>query len=321
VTDAEETSWRSRPRADTRERRNQDRRERPPHSDFYRDEELRLFDVMLVVWRHKLLVLGIGMSCAVLAYGCAKLLPKRYSSTIVVAPATDDPSSHLGGFGGAAAQLGGLAALAGMSVNTSTQRAETVAILSSVEVVDRYIRENSLLPVLYPKAWDAGRRRWKSDGHSAPPTLWVADQFFVNGVREIVDDPKTGMVKLTVTWMDPKLCAQWANGLVAAVNSYMRSEAISNGQRNIAYLDGETHRTVVLDQLQGIYAMREAQLKRVMLARGNEEFALKVIDRAMVPERPSSPRPIIWTAVAFALGLIAAAVFVCARAAMRAVQP
>jgi uncharacterized protein involved in exopolysaccharide biosynthesis len=53
------------------------------------------------------------------------------------------------------------------------------------------------------------------------------------------------------------------------------------------------------------------EISKMMLARGNDEYALKVIDPATPPERPSSPVPLYWTLGAFfaTLGLCLMAAF------------
>lgn len=279
------------------------------------DDEVSLKELLELLWRARFALLGVALLSGVFAYGAAKLITKRYSASVVLSPVIEE-QSRMGGVGAALAQLGGLASLAGLPSAANSQRAETVAVLTSFDILDRYIRRNNLLPILYPDRWDPVNRRWMTGVHV--PSMWEADQFFASSVRDISDDAKTGMVTLTITWTDPVTAAKWANGLVALADEYLRGQVIRAAEGNIAYLDGEVRKTSVVDEQQGIYALRAAQVRRVMLARGSEEFALKVIDPAMVPARPAYPRPLIWTVVAFALGFVFSALLVCVRAARRA---
>jgi uncharacterized protein involved in exopolysaccharide biosynthesis len=43
-----------------------------------------------------------------------------------------------------------------------------------------------------------------------------------------------------------------------------------------------------------IYSLIESEIKKAMLARGDIEFALRVVDPAVVPEKPSSPKRWLW---------------------------
>jgi hypothetical protein len=47
----------------------------------------------------------------------------------------------------------------------------------------------------------------------------------------------------------------------------------------------------------------EEEIKKEMIARGRDEFALRVIDPAVPPEKESFPRPVLWTAGAFLGGI------------------
>jgi uncharacterized protein involved in exopolysaccharide biosynthesis len=54
---------------------------------------------------------------------------------------------------------------------------------------------------------------------------------------------------------------------------------------------------------QAIFSLLETEINKAMLARGNEEYAFKVLDPAFAPEKPSSLHPAIWTAIGVAGGL------------------
>ena len=53
----------------------------------------------------------------------------------------------------------------------------------------------------------------------------------------IKNNPKTGLVTLSLEWTDPELIAQWANNLVMRLNDHQREFAVSEAQRSIEYLN------------------------------------------------------------------------------------
>ena len=59
----------------------------------------------------------------------------------------------------------------------------------------------------------------------------------------------------------------------------------------------------------------EENIESVMLARGSEEYALRVIDRAIPPERASFPQPTVWMVAGVFLGSVLAMVFLLGRRA------
>jgi uncharacterized protein involved in exopolysaccharide biosynthesis len=122
---------------------------------------------------------------------------------------------------------------------------------------------------------------------------------------------------MTITWRDPQVAAKWANDLVRLTNEYQRDRALRESERNVAYLNSEAAKTNIVGVERAIYSLLENEIKKMMLARGNEEYALKVIDPAVAPEKQSSPRPLLWTFGGAVGGFLVAAVFVLFRHAWR----
>jgi uncharacterized protein involved in exopolysaccharide biosynthesis len=190
-------------------------------------------------------------------------------------------------------------------------------VLQSGALTEDYIQKNNLLPVLFYKQWDAQARRWKPTTKEKVPTLWKANEFFRKSVRKIVTDTKTGIVNMTITWTDPELAAEWANGLVKLTNDYLRNTAIQQSDRNIDYLTQQAAKTDVVGVRQAIYAILQTEINKEMLARGNDEYAFKVLDPAQAPERPSSFGAIALIAAGMVGGMMLSVIIVFSRLAWR----
>jgi len=108
---------------------------------------------------------------------------------------------------------------------------------------------------------------------------------------------------MTIKWKNPFQAAQWANGLVALTNAYLRDKAISEAERNITYLNGMVGKTNVVQEQEVIYALMQQQIDKEMIAKDRVEYALKVIDPAFPPEKPSSAGPILLGLLGCTLGL------------------
>jgi len=238
-------------------------------------------------WR---LILAVAFACAVLCGLAAWILPKKYEASVLLLPvARESSTDKLGGLSSIASQLGvgGLSELAGLS-NSGSFKAESVATLQSDALTEQYIQLNGLLPILYSKMWDPQLRAWKTHDPDKVPTLWKANDFFKKNIRQVSTNPKTGLVTLAIRWKDPKLAARWANDLVKLTNSYLRSRSLAESEQHIAYLQEQLAKTNVVPLQQSLYALMESEFKNQMLARGREEYALRVIDPATVPERAVS---------------------------------
>ena len=255
------------------------------------ENELTMGEQLHVIWAKKWRILALTILGAGIAGILAFIVRPRYQATALIMPVTQ--SSSEGGLGqlGAGSALGGIAALAGLRMGGEGKE-EALAVLQSRALTDLYIAQNNLLPILLK-------------GVKGAPTLWKANQLFKKSVRQVTSDSKTGMVSVSITWTNPVLAAAWANGLVTMTNDYMRNKAIREAERNIDYLNQQAAKTNVVEVKEGIYSLLLREINREMLARGSQEYALKVIDPAVPPEKPSSPHKLLWIFVGGVLGLFA----------------
>jgi uncharacterized protein involved in exopolysaccharide biosynthesis len=257
--------------------------------------ELRLAELINVLRRRKWLITWFAVAVTILAGVTGVLLPKQYKAVIVISPVTQTQGSAgalSGGVGSMLSSLGGLASLAGLAGN-DTKRAESLAVLQSEALTEKYIQQNDLLPILFDKKWDAQNKRWRVTDPAALPTPWKGNEYFKKNVRTVLTDPKSGLVTMTISWTDAHIAAKWANDLVAITNDYLRKKAIDESERNIAFLNEQAAKTDVVTVKQAIYSILQSEINKEMLARGNDEYAFKILDPAVAPERPSTPPAIL----------------------------
>jgi uncharacterized protein involved in exopolysaccharide biosynthesis len=131
---------------------------------------------------------------------------------------------------------------------------------------------------------------------------------FDKSIRTIVEDRARGTITLTVEWKRPGMAAAWANGLIDMANAELQGRAIDEADRDIAYLNEQLARTSNVDLQQSIYQIMEQQIKVAMIARGRKEFAFRVVDPAVVPERPVRPKRGLTAIIGALVGLLASAV-------------
>lgn len=279
-------------------------------------DELSLNEFVGALRRARWLILSLAVASILIAVVAVLVTPKTYTASTVLSPVTNTPGG--GGFGrvdSLLSQFGGLASLAGFSGLNDTSRSESLAVLQSEALTEAYVQKNDLLPILYARKWDAQRKQWTERNPRKVPTLWKANEDFTNKIRQLNIDSKTGLVTLRITWKDPQVAADWANGLVKMTNEYLRDKAIRESQRNIAYLNDQATKTDVVGVKQAIFTILQNEINKEMLARGSEEYALKVLDPAFAPEKPSSPKPVLWVSLALFGSLLLSLVLVFLRTA------
>ena len=105
-----------------------------------------------------------------------------------------------------------------------------------------------------------------------------------------VDQDKSGLITLSISWKDPEVAAQWANDLVKQLNEQLREQAIADSKKRVGYLEQELAKTTLQDMRAVLYNLLESEKQKAMLANVNEDFALEVIDPAVAPETREKPK-------------------------------
>jgi uncharacterized protein involved in exopolysaccharide biosynthesis len=264
-------------------------------------DEVNLRELLQLLWREKWIVFSLIVLTTGAATTAAVLLPKQYEAQAIISPVSSN-AKGAGLGGGQSSAVGGLASLIGISIGGDSNRAESIAVLQSEALTERYIRDHDLLPVLFPQLWDPVSRRWRVTDPKRIPTPWLGNKVFLR-IRTVAEDKKTGLVSVAIRWGDPDTAARWVNDFIALTNDDLRAKAIRESDQHIAYLNQEAAKTDVAQVRAAIYTVLESEIKNVMLARGPGDYALKVIDPAVPPERQSSPKPLILIPAGFAAGL------------------
>ncbi|MBF0190003.1 MAG: hypothetical protein HQL99_02515 [Magnetococcales bacterium] len=248
-------------------------------------QPLTLDDLLRNLLNQKWVILAATLLCLVATLTYALITPRLYQSEILLEPVSEDGKKG----GGTLAQLGGLAAMAGLSMGSGdTSKEAALAKLKSRIFIGEFIQDEKLLPVLFSDQWDASKQEWHDS--TRPPTLFKGVTLFKTQILKISEEKKSGLITLSVEWTDREQTARWANLLVERINLYLRTLAIEDTKRNMEYLNKELAKTTIVELKQVIASLLENQIKKVMLANRHHEYAFKVLDPAVVPELPIWPK-------------------------------
>jgi uncharacterized protein involved in exopolysaccharide biosynthesis len=261
---------------------------------FEHGDEIGIRQLVAAVWKDRWLVLGATILSVCIGVAYALLAPVWFRADVTLAPVGKQ------GVSGGLAQLGGLAALAGLSLPGS-EGGQPVAVLKSKSLVREFIVEQDLLPELFADKWSQDAKRWTVSG-DRQPDIRDGVKYFDEVVRTVGEDKKSGIVTLSIRWHDPGMAAEWANLLVQRVNERLRAQAIREAQTSIDYLQKEMLATSVVSLQQSIGRVLEGQMQTMALARANSEFAFKVVDPAVAPRRRESPKRALIAIASVVLG-------------------
>jgi len=212
-----------------------------------------------------------------------------YRSSTVLAPVRTDTSK--GGLSAALGQLGGLASLTGINIDTRDSRVEeALAVLQSREFIERFISDHKLLPILFPKKWDPRGEHW-SVPETKVPTPWRGYKYFSQKVLSIERDKKSGLITASIDWEDRDNAAAWANEIVERVNTEMRERALGEAVASTRYLEEEREHTQLVETRAAINHLIESEIAKKMIATVTKEFAFRVVDRALPADVTDILRP------------------------------
>jgi len=236
----------------------------------------------------------------------------EYLATLVASPSEAESTSA-----GSLAAAGDLGRLIGLSPQVTVSRKdEAIATLQSRGFLYEFIAEQRLLPVL-TQPGPLGKLRQKF-GANAEPKLADAYERFVGDVFRVEEDRRTGLIQLSVRWHEPEVTVRWLEALVVRLNDTMQAKARVRAAAAMDFLGAELAKTNQLEVRQAIYRLIEGQMKAAMLANVSGEFALRVIERPVVPD---VDRPIGMGLLArLLLGAFLAAAFVTGLVLLRSLR-
>lgn len=271
----------------------------PPYQNYPPEEKANLLDYWKVLVEYKKLIGITTITGVALALIVVLVTTPIYRAETLLAPVTEKKSTGLAAI---ASQYGGLAELAGVNVGGDSDVEESIATLKSRKLAVAFIKQENLMPILFPNDWDKDKKEWKNP--KKHPTYWQAYKYFDSKIRFVYSDNKSGLVTLVIKWKDPQFAATWANRLIELVNEKRRKEAIEEAEKSIAYLEQQLATTGVVEVQQAIYRLIEAQTKNKMVANTRSEYSFKVIDPAIVPNEAYSPKKLLLILFGILIGLI-----------------
>jgi uncharacterized protein involved in exopolysaccharide biosynthesis len=260
---------------------------------------------MCLLWSRKWIVATITLGAGIIAIIFALLIPDTYRAEALLAP--DDPN-RAGGLSSLEAQYGGLASLAGIDLGDSADDRTDLAleILKSRRFLTEFIDGHEILVDLMavdgwntdtgvskvdPSIYDVDAGKWVRE--VSPPRTTIPspqeayEQFM--GLLSVSQDKVTGFVSIAIEHYSPETAKQWVDWLVEDLNSSIMQRDIAEAEQAIEYLNGQISNTSLAGLQSVFFSLIEEQTKTVMLARMTDEYVLKTLDPAVVPEEKFRP--------------------------------
>jgi uncharacterized protein involved in exopolysaccharide biosynthesis len=289
----------------------------PQQMTYVQDDEIDLSELFAILWAEKWLITCITAAAAIISVVVSLLMTEIYRADATLAPSEVEQNA-----GGLSPQLGGAAALLGVSLGggNGNNVSNAIATLRSRQFIGRFIADNDLLVPLFASSWDKNEQRSVIDeeiynadsGHwlleYGPPNDQEAYRVFSNILSISGPARDSGIVTVAITWHNPMEAAMWLNKLIAALNQEVRARDVNEANSAIAYLRQQLEATQLVDMQRVFFQLIESQTRITMLADVRDEYVFRVIDPAVTPDRKLAPKraliAIIGTLAGGILGVI-----------------
>ena len=285
------------------------------------DETIDLSQVILSLWKNKVLILVVSIMFAVASVLYALSLPNIYVSKTHLVPQVENSSvsSSLGAYSN-------LAGMAGISLGSDGDNLsmEAMARIKSFDFFSsQFLPKIKLENLLAVESWnrktntitykeklfDAAAKKWIREV-KAPKSIIPSNQEAFREYKKIIsvtEDKKTKYVTLSIRHKSPYVAQNWVSIIVDNINESMRKETKDISDQSITFLNEKYEETSVNDLRKAIAELIDAQMQKLMFASVRNDYVYKTIESPLVPELKSSPNRavicIVGTLIGFFLSI------------------
>lgn len=277
------------------------------------EDEISIKDILDVAADGKIFIIFFSFLVFVASAAVLFSMPDKYESKVLLVPSDSFSSGGLSLPSG----LGGLAAMAGMSLGDPVNDKVTTAleILKSRKFISNFIVKNQLEQnLLAAKRWDedtnkiilneakfdSKKKQWLDEKEPSIRLIDAYDEF--SDLLSVYRDEKTGVVEVTITYYSPYLAKDWLQALILQLNETIKLQDVTEANKSMKFLEEQLEKVSVGDMQDVFYELIEQQMKIVLLANVREEYVLKTIDPAVVIEKSVGPSKLLILIISFFVG-------------------
>ncbi len=221
-------------------------------------KEIDIIALFKALWIERILVIKVCVACAIFGVFMALNSPKVYTTNVILAPESSDPSSSL-------SKLGGLTSMLGLKMGATMSSdaifpelyphvlASTDFQLSLFDIpvrtlenentktYYRHLIEDSFIPVWrWPQIWLSKLFEKKSEPKPLDPFFLTKEQTNICGLmRKIITcivDKKTGVVTISVSDEDKYTSALMADTVTSKLQQYITLYRTKKTRHDLEYL-------------------------------------------------------------------------------------
>ena len=280
------------------------------------DDDFKLSDLIDILRNSKRIIFSLALISLLCSSIYSIFSPDVYSSDSLLT-IVDDSEAGGSGFQNIATRYGGLASLAGVSINsgTSLKSDHIIATIKSRAFYEHIAKLDGIYPSLVAaKSYDSKTKilSFDEDLYDPEEKKWIQEkpsflsshyEFFIKNLT-VSADKKTGFIFLAFKHISPDFAFKMTKTIIQEANNIVRLQHVEETNKSLKYLNDELKKTMEIGTKDSISTLIDAQLKVKMIANVRENYVLRPIDDPYLPEWKSGPDRIRIVAISTIIGLI-----------------
>jgi len=260
-----------------------------------KDDEISLGDILEILFIRKKFILVLAVFGYLAGVITSNFLQPIYTSEVIMISQLESQSSS------SSSGLGALASMAGLNIGGDAANKEGVSALATLKsrtFLTEFIKNNNVKPKLFPELWSIEKEDWIGDAPSDINAVSILKKMITYKKKE------SGIITYQIDSNFPQLSEYLANNIITSINNYVRKQAVEEAEKSIVFLKKELSSTNLAGIQKTIYIQIEAHTQRKTLANARDQYAYKVIDKAVESLSPSWPNKLQVSLLGLVAGII-----------------
>ena len=251
-------------------------------------DELKLSDIISFFWKNKITIISFGFVFSILSVIYSLSLEDYYKSDAILYVEDSSQTS------GAISSLGNLASLAGISINSSGEKKDLLAIntMNSRVLLKKILEFDEVLPSLVAsKSFDKKSKKLEINKKFDLENPPIFSEIYKSYKEAFIvsQDKKTGLIYVSVEHLSPYFAKEFLDLIIKQTNQALQERDLKRSTDAINYLKGEYSKVNVIEIRERISNLIEAHLETQMTSRISNDYILKTVDPPHLPDKKSKP--------------------------------
>jgi uncharacterized protein involved in exopolysaccharide biosynthesis len=254
------------------------------------NDEINLLDLFLVLVKHKVIIITVVVITGIAAVIISLLMQNIYRSeaTISLRPEEKGSSFSLPG------ALGGLGAMVagefGIGGGGTLEKLEVV--LKSRALSSRVIEKYDLMPILFSKKWDGGKKTWIIKGLSdKPPTIQDGIKVIQKSLLKVNRDKKNNTITVGFDYPDPGTVKKLADYYLTELSETLREEVLKDSTENQRFFNEQLKKISDALLREKIYTLLAREIEKETFALAQKYYGFVILDPPVVPDTDKKIKP------------------------------